>query len=157
MSGHHAHRGLPSRRSGRPVITAATAAIILLTAGACTSLPGTSTPAPAVAVASNGPAGHKPTLAGAGSTFDAPFFSVAFARYQQQHPGVTIGYSPVRGFEPLTCRLQEVRPRAPVAPAAPMAQVNAPTALVALGLSWVPVHEPVHDRGPYISSSYYCA
>jgi ABC-type phosphate transport system substrate-binding protein len=34
-----------------------------------------------------------PTLTGVGSTFDAPFFSVAFARNQQQHPGVTICYS----------------------------------------------------------------
>ena len=95
MSGHHAHRGLPPRRSARPVITAAAAAFILLAAGACTSSASTSTGAPAVAVASNGPAGHKPALTGAGSTFDAPFFSVAFARYQQQHPGVTIGYSAV--------------------------------------------------------------
>jgi phosphate transport system substrate-binding protein len=46
-------------------------------------------------VASIGPTGHKPTLAGAGSTFDAPFFAAAFAKYQQQHPGVTIGYSAV--------------------------------------------------------------
>ena len=30
-----------------------------------------------------------------GSTFDAPFFSVAFAKYQQQHPGVTISYAAV--------------------------------------------------------------
>ena len=95
MSGHHAHRGLPPRRSARPVITAAAAAFILLAAGACTSSASTSTGAPAVAVASAGPGGHKPTLTGAGSTFDAPFFSVAFARYQQQHPGVTIGYSAV--------------------------------------------------------------
>jgi phosphate transport system substrate-binding protein len=95
MSGHHAHRGLPPRRSGRPVITAATAAIILLAVGACTSSTSTRTAASAVAVASNGPADKKPTLTGAGSTFDAPFFSVAFGRYQQQHPGVTIGYSAV--------------------------------------------------------------
>ena len=48
-----------------------------------------------MAAASTAPGGHKPTLTGAGSTFDAPFFSAAFARYQQQHPGVTIGYSAV--------------------------------------------------------------
>jgi len=48
-----------------------------------------------VAAASTGPNGHAPTLTGAGSTFDAPFFAVAFASYQQQHPGVTIGYSAV--------------------------------------------------------------
>ena len=48
-----------------------------------------------MAAASTGPPGHRPTLTGAGSTFDAPFFAVAFASYQQQHPGVTIGYSAV--------------------------------------------------------------
>jgi phosphate transport system substrate-binding protein len=46
-------------------------------------------------VASIGPTGHKPTLTGSGSTFDEPFFAVAFAQYQQQHPGVTIGYAAV--------------------------------------------------------------
>lgn len=34
-------------------------------------------------------------LTGAGSTFDAPFFGLAFAHYHQQHPGVTIRYSAV--------------------------------------------------------------
>ena len=48
-----------------------------------------------MAAVNTAPGGHKPTLNGAGSTFDAPFFSAAFARYQQQHPGVTIGYSAV--------------------------------------------------------------
>ena len=55
MSGHHAHRGLPPRRSARPVITAAAAAFIPLAAGACTSSTSTSTGTPAVAVASNAP------------------------------------------------------------------------------------------------------
>jgi phosphate transport system substrate-binding protein len=74
----------------------AAAAIIGLAVAACssTSTPG-ATGASAAAVASIGPGGHKPTLSGAGSTFDAPFFSAAFAKYQQQHPGVTIGYSAV--------------------------------------------------------------
>jgi phosphate transport system substrate-binding protein len=35
------------------------------------------------------------TLSGAGSTFDAPFFDLAFAKYHQQHPGVRVSYSPV--------------------------------------------------------------
>jgi phosphate transport system substrate-binding protein len=73
----------------------AAAVLIILAAGACTSTTSTNTPASAVAAASAGPGGHAPTLTGAGSTFDAPFFSVAFARYQQQHPGTTIGYSAV--------------------------------------------------------------
>lgn len=34
-------------------------------------------------------------LTGAGSTFDAPFFEAAFARYQQFHPGISITYDAV--------------------------------------------------------------
>jgi phosphate transport system substrate-binding protein len=47
--------------------------------------------APTSAGASTAPV----ALSGAGSTFDAPFFSVAFARYHQAHPGVSVGYSAV--------------------------------------------------------------
>ena len=92
MSAHTIRLGSRPRRSPHPVTWAAAAAIALLTA-ACTSATGPGTAASVVAAAS--PGGHAPTLTGAGSTFDAPFFSVAFARYQQQHPGVTIGYSAV--------------------------------------------------------------
>jgi phosphate transport system substrate-binding protein len=84
MSGHYPVRS---------AVWAAAAAIIVLALGACSSATTSSTSASAVA--SIGPSGHKPTLSGAGSTFDAPFFAAAFARYQQQHPGVTIGYSAV--------------------------------------------------------------
>jgi phosphate transport system substrate-binding protein len=91
MSGHTARPGPPPRRTPRPAITAL-AAIIVIALGACTS---TTTPASVVAAASTARGGHRPTLSGAGSTFDAPFFAAAFARYQQQHPGVTIGYSAV--------------------------------------------------------------
>jgi phosphate transport system substrate-binding protein len=70
-------------------------AIALLTA-ACTSTASTTGPDTATSVVAAASAGgHAPTLTGAGSTFDAPIFSVAFARYQQQHPGVAIGYSAV--------------------------------------------------------------
>jgi phosphate transport system substrate-binding protein len=34
-------------------------------------------------------------LAGAGSTFDAPFFNLAFPAYQQAHPGVAVSYAAV--------------------------------------------------------------
>jgi phosphate transport system substrate-binding protein len=34
-------------------------------------------------------------LAGAGSTFDAPFFSAAFARYHKLHPNISISYAAV--------------------------------------------------------------
>ena len=78
MSGH------PPLRSA---VWAAAAAIIVLALGACSSATTSSTSASAVA--SIGPNGHKPTLSGAGSTFDAPFFAAAFARYQHaRRPGL---------------------------------------------------------------------
>ena len=95
MSVHTARPGSRPRHPAHPATWATAAAIALLTA-ACTSTGSTTGPdtaASVVAAASAG--GHAPTLTGAGSTFDAPFFSVAFARYQQQHPDVTIGYSAV--------------------------------------------------------------
>jgi len=103
MSRHHARPGLQPRRIPHFAIAAA-AAVIPLALAACTSTSSTSstssttspvTSASAGAAASTGPGGHPPTLTGSGSTFDAPFFAVAFARYQQQHPDVTIGYSAV--------------------------------------------------------------
>jgi hypothetical protein len=53
-------------------------------------------------------------------------------------------WEPVSGFEPLTCRLQEVRPRALSALAARMARVIALEALATLGLSGASFHEPFH-------------
>ena len=47
----------------------------------------------------------------------------------------TLSWEPVSGLEPSACRLQEIRPCAPYALAAPMAQVIALIALAALGLS----------------------
>ena|SRR5689334_5166581 len=95
MPAHTAQPGSSTHRPAR-LATWAAAAVIALLAAACTSTASTSSPdtaASVVAAASAG--GHAPTLTGAGSTFDAPFFSVAFAKYQQQHPHVTIGYSAV--------------------------------------------------------------
>jgi phosphate transport system substrate-binding protein len=95
MSGHHARPGLRPRHSTHPVIWAIAAVIVLL-AAACSSTTTTVSPTTsAVAAASTGAGGHRPTLIGAGSTFDAPFFAVAFAKYQQQHPGVTVSYAVV--------------------------------------------------------------
>jgi len=93
MSGHPC--GAPPRHPTHRAIWAAAAAITVLAVGACSNMTGTSTSAAAVAATSIGPGGQRPTLTGAGSTFDAPFFAVAFASYQQQHSGVTIGYSAV--------------------------------------------------------------
>ncbi len=108
MSGHHARPGPRPRHIAHPLIAAAVAAIIALAVGACSS---TSTSGAAsssgTAVAVTGTGGHRPTLTGAGSTFDAPFFAVAFAKYQQQHPGVTISYSVVgssAGIAAITAR-----------------------------------------------------
>jgi len=45
-----------------------------------------------------GPKGQRPSdlqLSGAGSTFDAPFFSAAFTRYHQLDPDVSVSYSAV--------------------------------------------------------------
>jgi hypothetical protein len=51
---------------------------------------------------------------------------------------------PVSGFEPLACRLQEVRPHATCALPGQMTRIIALMALTTLGLSGAPVHEPVH-------------
>ncbi|MHB1433524.1 MAG: phosphate ABC transporter substrate-binding protein PstS, partial [Streptosporangiaceae bacterium] len=40
-------------------------------------------------------AGSPGALTGAGSTYVAPFLALALARYHQQHPAVTVTYSPV--------------------------------------------------------------
>src|SRR5208283_4467579 len=68
MPEHHARPGLQPRHTTHPAIWAA---------------------------ASTGPGGHTPILTGAGSTYVAPFFATAFAKYHQQHPAVTVNYSPV--------------------------------------------------------------
>jgi phosphate transport system substrate-binding protein len=48
----------------------------------------------ATSVSTSGPAAAA-TVTGSGSTFDAPFFEVAFAKYHLEHPAVTISYSAV--------------------------------------------------------------
>ena len=92
MSGHRARPGLRPRHTTRLLLTAA-AAILVLAVGACSSTTTTSTSVVTAGITGSG--GHAPTLTGSGSTFDAPFFAVAFAKYQQQHPSVTITYAVV--------------------------------------------------------------
>ena len=87
MSGHNGGPGPQPRHTVHPAIMAVAAAIIVLALGACTSTSTTST------AASAGPSGGPGTLTGAGSTYVAPFFALAFARYHQQHPAVTVNYS----------------------------------------------------------------
>ena len=88
-----AERCYPASGVSRPVrpsarFRAAAAAIILLALAACGTAATTSaTNTGATAIPSGGPG----TLTGTGSTYVAPFF----ARYHQQHPSVTVNYSPV--------------------------------------------------------------
>ncbi len=84
------------RMVARKVVRAAgrmALAPLLVGAGA---MPGTVTTASATAA--RVPTVQQPAaleLTGAGSTFDAPFFSAAFARYHQLHPTVSISYAAV--------------------------------------------------------------
>jgi len=94
MSGHHPRRGAPYRRPAHLAIWTAATAIVVLAVGACSDTTTTSTSSVAAA-GTTGPGAQKPTLTGSGSTFDAPFFAAAFARYQQLHPSVTITYAVV--------------------------------------------------------------
>jgi len=59
----------------------------------------------------------------------------------------SLNWEPVSGFEPLTCRLQEVCSQAAHALAAPMAQSIALMAPTALGLFGASSHEPFHADG----------
>ena len=86
--GRHHHTTHRTRTSA----LGAGAIVIALALGACTSTtttPATSTAATAI------PSGGPGILTGAGSTYVAPFFALAFAKYHQQHPAVTVNYSPV--------------------------------------------------------------
>ena len=79
-----------TRRSLHPRTAPAIAigAILVLAAtAACSS--STTAPPPKAAAAGT------MALTGAGSTFDAPFFTAAFAAYQQAHPAVAVNYAAV--------------------------------------------------------------
>ena len=95
MSGHNTPPGPQPHRAPHPARWAATGAIILLALGACSTTTATTSAVSAPSTASFGSGAHAPTLTGSGSTFDAPFFNLAFAKYHQQHPAVSIGYSAV--------------------------------------------------------------
>jgi phosphate transport system substrate-binding protein len=78
----------PSPRSRRalPAITAGVLALLAAALTACSSS-ATSTPHPATADVVH--------LTGAGSTFDAPFFNLAFPAYQQAHLSTGVSYAAV--------------------------------------------------------------
>jgi phosphate transport system substrate-binding protein len=93
MQGHNQRPGSRPHHVPHPAIWTAAAAVILLAVAACgsTTTPTSTTPT----TTSYGASGHRATLAGAGSTFVAPFFAAAFARYHQQNPTVSISYAVV--------------------------------------------------------------
>jgi phosphate transport system substrate-binding protein len=81
-------------RTFRRAVTIPAVGLLALAAGLATAC--SSSPAPAQpAATATGVAATQVRLAGAGSTFDEPFFTRAFAAYQQSHPGVTISYAAV--------------------------------------------------------------
>jgi phosphate transport system substrate-binding protein len=82
-----------SRIFRRAAALPAAAGLLALAAGlaACTGSPAPPKPA----ATASGAAVTTVRVTGAGSTFDAPFFSLAFAAYQQSHPGVTVSYASV--------------------------------------------------------------
>ena len=95
MPANDGRHGPKSRRALIKTISIAAAAIGALALAACTSTT-TSTPVSATPAAATGTGvGSAGTLTGAGSTYVAPFFALAFAKYHQQHPAVTVNYSPV--------------------------------------------------------------
>jgi phosphate transport system substrate-binding protein len=81
------------RQARNTTVSAIAAAIITLGLAACTTATTTDSAQGTPAAASPGTSAV--TLTGSGSTFDAPFFSLAFAKYHQENPAVTISYSAV--------------------------------------------------------------
>jgi phosphate transport system substrate-binding protein len=160
MPAHNRRPGPQPHRTGHPAIRAAAAAIILLALGACSSTattPATNTAATAI------PSGGPGILTGAGSTFVAPFFALAFTKYHQQHPAVTVNYSPVgssAGIAAISARevdfgASDVPMNASELAAAkggPITQV--PVALGAEGVAYnlnLPAGKRLHLTGPVIA------
>ena len=82
----HPHCRSPRRRVAAPAAAAALAAAVIALAGCTSAAP--STPGPETVAGAV-------EITGAGSTFDAPFFTAAFAAYQQAHLGVAVSYAAV--------------------------------------------------------------
>ncbi len=158
--GRHHHI---THRARVGTFSACAAAIIALALGACTSTtttPATSTAATAI------PSGGPGILTGAGSTYVAPFFALAFARYHQQHPAVTVNYSPVgssAGIAAISARqvnfgASDVPMNASELAAAkggPVTQV--PDALGAEGVAYnlnLPAGARLHLTGPVIAQIF---
>jgi phosphate transport system substrate-binding protein len=81
----HLHPRQSRRATTFPAAAAVTVAVLAVTACTSSAPPTPKAPTAAVAV----------SVSGAGSTFDAPFFTSAFAAYQQAHPGIAVSYAAV--------------------------------------------------------------
>jgi phosphate transport system substrate-binding protein len=75
------------------VAVPAVALFVLAAVAACTS--GSSSGSGHSPATAAGVAATTVRITGAGSTFDAPFFDLAFSHYQQAHPGVAVSYASV--------------------------------------------------------------
>jgi phosphate transport system substrate-binding protein len=149
---------------GRSAIWAAVAAVVVLALGACSSGSVNTTETPTVP--GFGPGGHRPTLAGSGSTFVAPFFGAAFARYQQQNAGVTIGYSSVGSSAGIAAiSAQQVDFGASDVPMTAGEQTAAkggaitqvPVALSGEGIAYnlpIPARDQLHLTGPVLAAIF---
>ena len=93
MPANDDRHGPTPRRTLIKTITIAAAVAGALALAACSSS-ATSAPVPVTAATGSG-TGSPGTLTGAGSTYVAPFLTLALARYHQQHPAVTVTYSAV--------------------------------------------------------------
>lgn len=90
--GQHHH---VTHRTQIGTLSACAAAVITVAVSACTATSTTSTTSAVASAPATSAVGARGGLTGAGSTFDAPFFDAAFAKYHQLHPGVTVSYSAV--------------------------------------------------------------
>ncbi len=163
MSGHDRGPGPQPHHPAHLAIWAAATAIIVLALAACGS---TATPPGTPATATTIPSGGPGTLTGAGSTYVAPFFALAFTRYHQQHPAVTVNYAVVgssAGIAAISAKqvdfgASDVPMNASELAAAkggPITQV--PDALAAEGVTYnlgLPAGTRLHLTGPVLAAIY---
>ena len=97
MPANHGRPHNITHRTRVSTLSACAAVVVGLATAACTASAPASTSAISAAPAARAARASSTavTLTGAGSTFDAPFFDLAFTKYHQQHPGVSVRYSAV--------------------------------------------------------------
>ena len=155
MSPHNAALGSQPHHATHSIRGAATAAIIVLALGAG--------PATSAGASSSVPA---LTLTGSGSTFDAPFFDLAFAKYRHQHQGVSISYAAVgssAGIAAFSARKVNFGASdVPMTSAEQAAAVGGPSVQVPVDLGAedvvynldLPTRERLHLTGPVVAEIF---